>query len=398
MTVIASLSVGHCTVLVGDAAISSNRRHNTHFRVPTTGEANPHMDETGGVFRLAQKVIIVTPKCAIAWAGVAKDAQVLVEDLRTADRNGLLNPTSLAEYVATNAYQLPKTAFVIRLVDEDGCVHTASHRMDVRELPLYGKVYLAGEKPGRTEILDFLGTAEMPDAKISDEVTKHNQLRDMIDANDGEAVGLLMTGAMLWAESITGKALQERYGGAYEVAYVKDGRFYKADNVAFVFSTIDIKSSEFRDVRLKHPSSVALVRARRVWWTKYFGKRIRITTIDWKGKDTSRIVRRATNDFGEYGEEPYQDDNASPEFDGAVARAPWLCWHIAIVRGDELVAVLPAVVSHKAEPRTQRNSEMLIIHGDGTLYFSFNNNLVTSVLTDAKRIEQEHRKKWNAGK
>lgn len=390
VTIIASFDVGESTVLIGDAAISSDiEKPELDRNVPTRGPLRPYMSATGGVDSLGQKLVLISDTCAVAWAGDADSSRVFLGDMRSMHERGELEDARVREYALAKTREFRQLAFLVCTINHAGRVLTVRHNTRAPVSTPVGNMHWAGAESGMKAIRRCLARAVHPARKLSADITSRGSLPRMIRNSDGAAAGLLVGGALIWKETIDGSSLLDRYGGAYEVICSENGVFSKVDNVAFVFTTVDVSNPDIRTMDLRSDAARNLIRNNRAWWSRYNGSRLRVSTLDWgtavDAGSPRPVAARASHEFGEYLDPHVFTDTAPDEFDEGLCAAPWLCWHIALVRNKRVLDVVPAVVAHELRVRTQRNSHMRIFREPGLLNFSIAPQLIEGVILDACR-------------
>lgn len=383
MTVVAAFFVGNSPVLIGDAALSIGVVVPTDFRPPTYGVGPPEKfrSKRGTVEKLVQKVIVVSRGCVIAWAGDSGMAKAAVREIRECNSRGELSRGWLVEYFRVRRTSLGETALIVGIV-EGGKPYFECLGNHEREctVPRLGKVIFAGNR-GTRRFEDLLAMGIAPPISATEDLTVRDALGAMIAANDAPCVAMQVTGSLLLSECITGDSIRDHFGGAYEICYWDGSGFRKLDNIANVFTRFDVAD----------PAGIGLRGMDRVWWTHYVGNRTAVSTLQWGNTgDTRQIISRTTDEFGEFDDVHMHEETAPAIFDWAVTSAPWLCWHAAVTDGEKLLGVLPAYASFKAGQRTQKNSEMLLFLGNGTLNFSARPALIVGATQAAAALAKAH--------
>ncbi len=177
---------------------------------------------------LRQKVNIVSDDFAIAWAGDADvAAHILVrlrQEFRDASNLTLEEKTSRINeaFEATCGGAIPDVAMILWYRDVNRYAFAGAGRIDAEELEQLGPVWFAGS--GAPAFLQLLTRIQHPVPDRWPDVLS-NVLR---------LVGYA------WRSEMTDQAtLNQKFGGAFEVATIVDGRISKIDDVLYAYSDIE---------------------------------------------------------------------------------------------------------------------------------------------------------------
>lgn len=216
MTLVAGISIGGLPAFMGDLLLSWGVPSEVDLPTLRSPGVFPGKDKDYAA-GLAQKLIIVRPYLLIAWAGLRREATRIVEALdaalpRTKELEG--HPEGLFEILDSCREGTEIVALVIAGSSIfPFCVRTRGFEIDNK------RVYLLGS--GASDFFSFL--QECPELVPSEE----------------QADGLLARTTMLrfaaraMAFQITGKGLENSWGGGFEVAFPTPDGFQKIDRLMF---------------------------------------------------------------------------------------------------------------------------------------------------------------------
>ena len=93
MTFVATFAVQDVPAVIGDILISGPERQERATTLPVIGHATRVFPPGSGwsITDLCQKVTIVAPNCAIAWAGSKLAASIVIKNLIALQRRGQLD-------------------------------------------------------------------------------------------------------------------------------------------------------------------------------------------------------------------------------------------------------------------------------------------------------------------
>lgn len=216
MTLVAGISIGGLPAFIGDLLLSW----------PVPSEVDLPTLRAPGVFRgmdkdfaagLAQKLVIVRPYLLVAWAGVRREATRIIEALDAAlpSTNQLHeHPFPLFEILNSCSEGTEMVALVIVGTSIfPFCVRTRGFEIDDK------RVYLLGSGAG-----DFFSFLEE-----SPELVPSQEREDGLLAR----ATMLRFAARAMAFQITGKGLENSWGGGFEIAFPTPDGFQKIDRLMF---------------------------------------------------------------------------------------------------------------------------------------------------------------------
>lgn len=235
MTLVANFSVSGWPILVGDIMISSPRRgrESKPFNIPTHANVNARAILVADrlVSGLVQKVTILTPRLAIAWAGSSLCAgAVFQEILERSDPPEFHQIISIFdEWKNEPGINLHVTGIHIgEHRDNKQVIRSFAWNSDngweapQRTLPNYGYCYAGGT--GAESILNLLSASSITD--LSDTATSFESAICQALAHLGKLAGdqlRLSLGVDLF------------FGGGFEIATFLDGQLQKIGDVSYHF-------------------------------------------------------------------------------------------------------------------------------------------------------------------
>jgi hypothetical protein len=222
MTAIAAYSVDSCPVVFGDLLISGPADRPNDVATPAGGDVTNFFGESGwGIRGLVQKVVIISPDCALAWSGSYVAARVAIKELRDISAQEQLSAARVNSFLAFHPDLIQHNASFVGWVREaDGnfrqCWHQANYVCDTS---LYGTMSIAGS--GTDAIKELVDLSQQGERKETGNVNP---------AARAIASSLSFASMLLNAELQGGDiapTLLNMFGGGYEVAAFFNGRFQK---------------------------------------------------------------------------------------------------------------------------------------------------------------------------
>lgn len=224
MTLIAGFFIDECPILMGDLLISDNDKSDKEFVFPTVGRVSKTHLSNGeySPSHLSQKVILVSPKLAISWAGTKIYATSFIKNIIKANLHN--NPS----------YEL--LSDVYNDIDGHGNIKIIGLYRDGKEMRLFdfdswpvdppyaGFKYFKAAGTGYGALLDIVPKLEM-------EVTsgKLNKLER------GIAASISFTTSLLSTEILTLSSLKDLFGVGYEVVHPLGSNLAKFKDLTYVF-------------------------------------------------------------------------------------------------------------------------------------------------------------------
>lgn len=217
MTVVATFSMqSTCAVVFGDLLISGPEPTTGSTSIPTIGDVTNFYETGSGwtILGLRQKINLIGPNCAVAWAGSVIGARMAIAELKAIAVAGGLSASRINEFVA-------------RLGDDP----------ETRDLSLVGW-FSAGDQfmQFRHEAVEFDGRGLGNVHAAGSGVFAVRDLAQMLEPTPlaglptvgstemALACGLSIMGNLLRIEHDTGHTLLHWFGGSYEVAlFLQDG-------------------------------------------------------------------------------------------------------------------------------------------------------------------------------
>jgi hypothetical protein len=235
VTLIVGFAHANVPILVGDLVVSSDEIAGHVAHLPTTGKIHgvfpPGSEYT--IVSLRQKIAIVSPNCAIGFAGPMLMASHVVKELRKIGQQRPLQPDDIPAVV--NEARREMKVEPVSLV---GWLHLGSSvdgiqaGAKVLETERFGRVIAAGT--GVDQLEDWLKPG-------SRGPTMENLCGDAIQ--DAVSRALSLIGVFLQAEVRTAETLLNYFGGGFEICWFNGSRFLKVGDITFalweVFETGD---------------------------------------------------------------------------------------------------------------------------------------------------------------
>lgn len=234
MTLVASFSVCGWPVVVGDIIISSLRQgtETEPFNIPTCGNVNARatLKTDRLVSALVQKVTILTPRLALAWAGSALCARAVFREIL--ERSSTPEFHHVAEVLNVWRNERGVDLYVTGIYlgdrrDNDSVVARFAWDSDNgwetrrQAFPDYGDCYAGGT--GAESVFNLLGnsTADLP--------VQTPALESAI------CHALAHLGRLAGDQIRLGFGIDHFYGGAFEVATLLGGQLQKIGDVTYHF-------------------------------------------------------------------------------------------------------------------------------------------------------------------
>lgn len=230
MTVIASFSVRQHPVMVGDLLLSSTSPNpNTGLlRIPSIGQVNQvRYKESYVIAGLKQKLAVIHPDLAMAWAGSLDKARYVSNKLKQLTSEKEISLDHILNYLheVENDETLKDLGLILLVSDKQASVvHSLFIRGKGYDTTFYGRVCVAGT--GRQDIISLLRTLE------------HSELSSQTDINPVDLAlcfaGSVAANILTW-DMTTNYSLAQYYGGGSEIITLSSGKFIKVDKLAYVF-------------------------------------------------------------------------------------------------------------------------------------------------------------------
>ena len=259
MTLIVGYTINCCPVLLGDVLLSQQKPVGGDISVPTwhndqlAPRENP-LRMTG----LVQKINIISDHVCMAWAGSHIRAQTIARELRDHVAQHGANAAKLGAFLNTYDRADLRDLESIIYVVEDGILKPFHLRAPAYEID--GWTLQSGGTGVEHFISKFGHFFKLPAAD---------------DRSEAAVVGpgLSYIAAAFGEQLFTGGGLAEGWGGAFELATFRQGRFQKLDDILYVFWSAQKHADESITVGL-YPSLVK---------TNYFGDTLAVHVSDQTG-------------------------------------------------------------------------------------------------------------------
>lgn len=238
MTVIASFSVRRHPVMLGDLLLSGPERDEQIVRIPSVGPITKIFPKGSGytITGLKQKLAVIHPDLAMAWAGSYIKARCVATELKQLVSKNEINLDSISAFLKEvqedNALQ---DLSLILLVSnrQAGLVHTLWVRAGGYTTDHYGRVCIAGS--GHEDMVSLLKDVERS---------------EMATQSDRNPVNLAIfyagsvAGRILTSDVTSRQSLLRYYGGGSEILTLNGGEFSKVDNLAYVMWVARVVNQE----------------------------------------------------------------------------------------------------------------------------------------------------------
>lgn len=229
MTVIAAFNVQSCPIVFGDLLITAETEPvDRVVSVPALGDVRDFFEDSGWtVTGLAQKVVIITQSCVVAWAGSWIAAKLVISQLRDMASDEPLTADGILSFLQQHPDLQQHPIALMGWVREDrGLKPFWYHAEDVFDGGKLGVVSAAGT--GAHVLREFAVIAGQSPIAASGQVGAGEM---------AVSTALLLAGILLRAELHGGDAaptLRCMFGGGYEIASYLNGEFRKVGDLTFV--------------------------------------------------------------------------------------------------------------------------------------------------------------------
>jgi len=197
----------------------------------------------GHISGLAQKVVLLSNRCALAWSGAHIVARTVIRELAQIEESKGLTPAILADYIARNPIDAKAIALIAYFVDGDQ-LSIFEHDCHFYEEARF-KVFYGGSGVG-----PFWQS-------MKSSVDRSDALPEGDPRPSALNTAFHVLAPLLSVEFFDDAFLQQGFGGGYEVVTLDSGRLTKIDRIAFVVwsGSYDRQTEYFR---LSAPRAIAL--------------------------------------------------------------------------------------------------------------------------------------------
>lgn len=246
MTAIACYIVEGVPAIMGDLLISGPEILNRKVSLPTIGAVENFFPEGSGwtITGSAQKVVIVSEECGLAWAGSQLAARIVLKELAQFEQGRRLTKELIDQFLKNIDPEVEQLGLsLVGCVVEDGVPHQFAYCADE---PFYTdagvKVVTAGS-----------GSKHLASALRTRFRAGYNQDgRSAHAAERAFEAGIGIGGQLLRTERPSGWTLREYFGGGYEVAVFNGEHFTKDFSVTYILWDAKIPDRKW----LAHPTRV----------------------------------------------------------------------------------------------------------------------------------------------
>jgi hypothetical protein len=234
MTLVASFSIDNHPILLGDLMLSRPRKDGVDYKSFTTPlHVDPNREVLGKqsdiVSGLSQKVNVLTPRLAVAWAGSERQARLALPRLR--------DDVADAGYTISSVEQ--SLAGLSKLHDDlylTGIMTLAAHGPDIPMASfswpnekgkrfcshIYGNVHVGGS--GAKDFAQLVEMREGLEMKSDGQLNSHTK---------AIAEALAMAARLSGDQMRCGSGLQDFYGGGFEIATLIGETITKVGEIAY---------------------------------------------------------------------------------------------------------------------------------------------------------------------
>ena len=231
MTLVAAYGIEHFAILFGDLLCTGtqSKGRTGAIHIPTQGDVTDFFGESDwGIIGLRQKVNIVSPNCALAWAGEWLGARMAIGGLRRIASTEQIGCRTLIEYIDGSTDPEIQRATLVGFIFEDGVIHRVNINAKERDYKHLGSVVYDGSSDTILDELDqYLG---------HEFESLHNEA--VPPGANAIAKTCMLGGFLLYSEFSSGHragTLLTAFGGGYEMVYFSDGEFRKLPEITFIF-------------------------------------------------------------------------------------------------------------------------------------------------------------------
>ena len=227
MTVIANFVLGNVPVVLADMLTTGVARPS--LTLPTSGPVTNLPPSVVKPTELLQKLVVVAPHFAVAFAGAVDRGRRIIHALRLLAKEGLITPAVWQKFLVDKEPMLTHVSLVGILMEKksDGTydVHQLGYRAKAFEHPVLGNAVVAGT--GQQHLL-----------LAADCAAQYPHLSPLERAI---ASVLTMFSYLLREEHATGSPITVgEAGGAYELAIFDGIRFVKISDITYIAWRIDV--------------------------------------------------------------------------------------------------------------------------------------------------------------
>lgn len=214
MTLIAALTAGGLPVMVGDIVISSSDAIQSIKNMPTwhAEDSNVQVSKAKRIVGLRQKLVLISDRLCVAWAGSANQADEAIEFLRAHDSQGALDSPIDALQAKLAEHRFSKLKLICFSI-ENGIIRVNSN-FPAYDIGRFKNVLIEGS--GRNTFYDLVRRASLEDKPT-------------------QPLGAItMAASLMCRQMFNAKGLEEGWGGGFEYVVWEDGKLRKIDNIMYL--------------------------------------------------------------------------------------------------------------------------------------------------------------------
>lgn len=230
MTVVATLSVENCPIIIGDLLLSGLENPEKICYIPSIGDTSEVFPIGSGytIVGVRQKINIISENLVIGWAGSEIEAQSILTEILKKGQNDLFTLDSLRAFFEEATTWIRQGVNFVGFIKESRGIRQFYYSWENQVLLFdsqsFGEVQLCGT--GSRDVKSYLEQFSNP---LTAKMGKPNLLEKAVSS------ALQMTGYFLQNEITSYSNLYEWYGGGYEVATFFDKKFQKIDDITYLF-------------------------------------------------------------------------------------------------------------------------------------------------------------------
>jgi hypothetical protein len=224
MTLIAGFFKDECPILMGDLLVSDDDKSDNEFVFPTVGSVSKR-DLSNGEYspsKLSQKVILVSPKLAICWAGTKIYATAFIK-----------------EVIKANLHQTPSYESLDKVyndIDGYGNISIIGLYRDGTEMRIFDfNSYPVESSDKGFKYFKAAGTGYASLLEITPELEKAVTHGNLNKLEKGITLSMAVTASLLSKEVLTFSSLKNLFGAGYEIVYPLGSDLVKFKDLTYIF-------------------------------------------------------------------------------------------------------------------------------------------------------------------
>lgn len=224
MTLIAGFFKDECPILMGDLLVSDDDKSDREFVFPTVGSVSKR-DLSNGEYspsKLSQKVILLSPKLAICWAGTKIYATAFIK-----------------EVIKANSHQAPSYESLGKVYNDIGGYGNISiiglYRDGIEMRIFDFNAYTIESTDKGFKYCKTAGTGYAALLKIMSELETEVTRGTLNKLKKGIASSMAVTSSLLSQEVLTFSSLKDLFGAGYEFVHPLGSNLAKFKDLTYIF-------------------------------------------------------------------------------------------------------------------------------------------------------------------